>query len=642
MKRSIKPIGIAFFSLIILSLFQSCSEKEYNNPANPEVTILPPANLQLSLMTDTSVTLSWSDPYNFSVEERINIRYEIHQSINQGSDSLIKSVRGDSTRVIIKGSFFAGNSYYFKIRTVAGNNTSEYSASVSGSINFAAPSNLQVIMIAETQATLNWTLNNPLATMAIIERSTSASSGYIVVDSVLANVLRKEVNGIYHADTTYYFRVKATSSINQSAYTQPVSQKLLFPAPTDIQVAALSATTVSLRWTDNNSFETGFEIYSGTDSTNLSLSKTEPANAISSTLIGSFDVLKRYYFRVRARSVYNVSVLSVLGLYLPAAPHTAPMLLSPSTGQTGVSKSPTLSWGVVSGATSYELQVSTNSSFSPAIYILTGLTSVSYPLSGLTYGTIYYWRVRGANLDGNGPYSSTGSFTITIPIEMVYVSGGTFQMGSTSGDWDEQPVHSVTLSSYYLGKYEVTQAQWREIVEWKQLNGGTTLKPSPSLFNGANLPVEQVYWVHIQLWISYLNERDGTTYRLPTEAEWEFAARGGNKSQGYIYSGSNTVDEVAWYYSNSSNTTHPVGTKAVNELGIYDMSGNVWEWCQDYYGAYNLESQTNPSGPSNGTYRVVRGGSWYYLANYSRVTFRDHYFQGSMSNHLGFRLARTY
>ena len=214
--------------------------------------------------------------------------------------------------------------------------------------------------------------------------------------------------------------------------------------------------------------------------------------------------------------------------------------------------------------------------------------------------------------------------------EMVFVQGGTFTMGCTSEQGsdcfeDEKLAHQVTLSDFYIGKYEVTQAQWRAVM-------GT----NPSYFTGDNLPVEQVSWNDVQEFITKLNSLTGKRYRLPTEAEWEFAARGGNNSRGYKYSGSNTVGDVAWY---NSNRTHPVGTKAANELGIYDMSGNVLEWCSDWFGSYSSNAQTNPTGPSSGSDRVLRGGSWYHDAIYARVSFRGYWNPGTRNFGLGFRLA---
>ena len=232
-----------------------------------------------------------------------------------------------------------------------------------------------------------------------------------------------------------------------------------------------------------------------------------------------------------------------------------------------------------------------------------------------------------ATLTKGGGNASIGN------IEMVYVKGGTFTMGATAEQGsdaysNEKPTHSVTLSDYYIGKYEVTQAQWKAIM-------GT----NPSNCKGDNLPVENVSWNDIQEFITKLNAQTGKKFRLPTEAEWEYAARGGNQSKGYKYSGSNKISEVAWYGDNSNSKTHPVGQKTPNELGVYDMSGNVWEWCQDRWGSYSSSSQTNPTGPSSGSIRVLRGGGWYSIARYCRVSLRNCYSPDFRSDYYGFRLA---
>ena len=224
--------------------------------------------------------------------------------------------------------------------------------------------------------------------------------------------------------------------------------------------------------------------------------------------------------------------------------------------------------------------------------------------------------------------NNTSSSVITIRVngvdfKMVKVEGGTFSMGATSEqtnyDDDEKPVHSVTLSDYYIGQTEVTQELWQAV-----------MGSNPSYFTGNNQrPVGNVSWNDCQEFIRKLNSLTGKNFRLPTEAEWEYAARGGKHSKNYVYkySGSNNPDEVAWYGSNSGNTTHPVKTKKANKLGIYDMSGNVWEWCNDWYGSYQSYSQTNPTGPLKGKYRVLRGGSWYsdysdWRDWYVRVSYR--------------------
>jgi len=205
---------------------------------------------------------------------------------------------------------------------------------------------------------------------------------------------------------------------------------------------------------------------------------------------------------------------------------------------------------------------------------------------------------------------------------MVWVEGGTFQMGSNSGDSDEKLVHTVTVKGFWMGKYEVTQAEYRRVM-------GT----NPSYFACDDCPVENVSWNDA---VEYAKRVGG---RLPTEAEWEYAARGGNQSRNYKYSGSDNLDEVGWYDNNSSGKTHPVGQKKPNELGIYDMSGNVWEWCADWHGDnyYSQSTRSNPSGPSYGSDRVLRGGSWTRHDYCCRLSYRYRYVPDLRSNRFGFR-----
>jgi formylglycine-generating enzyme required for sulfatase activity len=222
-----------------------------------------------------------------------------------------------------------------------------------------------------------------------------------------------------------------------------------------------------------------------------------------------------------------------------------------------------------------------------------------------------------------------------VSFEMIEVTGGTFIMGATQEQGSdaqdyERPAHTVTLSTYYIGKFEVTQGLWRAV-----------MGSNPSYFGGGdNLPVECVSWNDCQSFIKQLNSLTGKRFSLPTEAQWEYAARGGGKSKQYKYSGSSSIDYVSWYDGNSGSKTHDVGTKSPNELGIFDMSGNVVEWCNDWYGAYSSASQTNPVGPSSGSYRVLRGGSWYGDgARGCRVSTRHNTYPDYNFNFSGLRLA---
>ena len=242
----------------------------------------------------------------------------------------------------------------------------------------------------------------------------------------------------------------------------------------------------------------------------------------------------------------------------------------------------------------------------------------------------------GEQIEEPASSSSARTFTVDgVEFKMVAVKGGTFQMGATSEQQDtygdERPVHSVTLSDYYIGETEVTQALWQAV-----------MGSNPSSFTGnSQRPVECVSWDDCQTFISRLNSKTGMNFRLPTEAEWEYAARGGNRSNKTQYSGSSNIDNVAWYDSNSGSTTHPVKGKSPNELGLYDMSGNVWEWCSDWYSSdyYSNSPHNNPQGPSSGSYRVLRGGGWSLNARFCRVAIRNYFGPDYRNFHYGLRLA---
>ncbi len=257
------------------------------------------------------------------------------------------------------------------------------------------------------------------------------------------------------------------------------------------------------------------------------------------------------------------------------------------------------------------------------------------------------------------------TFTVNgVSFKMIKVEGGTFQMGATSEQgsdalFDEKPVHRVTLSDYYIGETEVTQALWQAVM-------GTSIRQQRDKANtswsidgeGANYPMYYISWEECWEFVEKLNALTGQRFYMPSEAQWEYAARGGKKSRGYKYSGSNTVKSVAWLWENSGDAplsgsvwsstevnnnncrAHPVKTKQANELGLYDMSGNVWEWTQDLYGKYGSNAETNPTGPMAGSnLRVRRGGHWSTFADDCRVSRRSADSPSLRCYYLGLRLA---
>ena len=230
-------------------------------------------------------------------------------------------------------------------------------------------------------------------------------------------------------------------------------------------------------------------------------------------------------------------------------------------------------------------------------------TAPSYPQAGANGAQVETFNVNG------------------VTFEMVKVDGGSFMMGSNDGNSKKQSVHSESVSTFYIGRTEVTQQLWNAV-----------MGRNPSKFRGKNRPVENVSWHDCQEFVERLSRLTGRQFRLPSEAEWEYAARGGNKSRGYKYSGSDDLHRVAWSSGNSENHTHPVAQKFDNELGIFDMSGNVLEWCADNYSIPNNE-------PHNSSHRVIRGGSWINTAPGCQVSYCYGNVPGFRSNHLGLRLA---
>ena len=291
-----------------------------------------------------------------------------------------------------------------------------------------------------------------------------------------------------------------------------------------------------------------------------------------------------------------------------------------------VGQSPRVFNGLLVGSHKVEIKKDGYGMDSKTVNILEGQTAT---LAGVLTANTTASSTTGSSLSGN---------TITIPvkngisIDMVRVEAGTFTMGATremeKPNKKEKPAHQVTLTNdYYIGKYEVTQALWQAV-----------MGNNPSNFMGDNLPVEEVSWDDCQEFISKLNSITGKTFRLPTEAEWEYAARGGKKSRGYRYSGSNNISDVAWYINNSGSKTHAVGSKQANELGIYDMTGNVYEWCQDLKGSYSSSSQVNPTGANSGYIRVFRGGCWFNSAGFCSSSYRFYGTPDKCVNSIGFRL----
>ena len=293
--------------------------------------------------------------------------------------------------------------------------------------------------------------------------------------------------------------------------------------------------------------------------------------------------------------------------------------------------------GLMASSTSPTLQTNGYTMECPSTMMQAGECGwLNYPTSSSHTG----WTKEGGDEPAG---AATRTFTANgVSFTMVLVEKGTFTMGATPEQEDpyddEKPAHQVTLTSdYYMGETEVTQALWQAVTGSSPTTDGDQWSSSYGL--GASYPAYNISWNDVQSFLTKLNSLTGQQFRMPTEAEWEYAARGGKKSQGYQYSGGNTIGDVAWYNGNSGSKTHEVKTKQANELGLYDMSGNVWEWCADWYSDYTSAAVTDPTGPTSGSNRVRRGGRWVSGAGNCRVAYRDYFSPSYRSIYLGFRLA---
>jgi len=532
-------------------------------------------------------------------------------------------------------------------------------------MNYWTPKNLTITPLSPTSIMLSWEKVSGNYQGFKISRKVGSGAWQEDIATVGVNVTEWLDNNAPYG-TTYSYRVKVFAGDYYSNYVEK-GEKLLFSTPRHLSITPHSATSLKLIWTDTNQFEQGYKISRKVGDGDW---EDDIATVVANSTAWIDDNAPYgaiYAYRVKAYAGDNYSnyvernqvfILSA-PTNLLVNPQTATSLKLTWTGTNQFEEGYKISRRVADG--DWEDDIAT-----------VDANDSQWTDNTINSTQIFQYRVRAYYQSDYSDYSNINAY---LP-NFVFVQGGTFQMGSSSGDSYEQPVHSVTLSPFYINKYETTQAEWQTVMTGN--NNG--ISPTPSyFFDYPNRPVERVNWYAALVFCNRKSIQEGLTpcyakngdtnpnnwgiapvdhyaywyditcnwsadgYRLPTEAEWEYAARGGNQSNNYTYSGSNNADDVAWHDGNSSYRTHDVGTKAPNELGIYDMSGNVYEWCWDWYSSsyYSSSPANNPTGPSSGSGRVDRGGSWYNHAYYCRVANRGNYSPGDSYNGLGLRVLRT-
>ncbi len=620
----------------------------YSNSITARCVLTAPSGLTVAAFTESSASLQWADNSTFETG------FLIERSADGTSYSVVDSVGANVTQKAVAGIYQAGVTYSFRVRAKSVYNASAYSNVGTTNLVFAAPSALIVAAITETSALLQWTDNSSFETGFLIMRS-SDGTNYTAVDSVGANVIAKAVAGIYLPGVTYSFKVRAKAINNTTAFSNSASAVCVLAAPAGLITTFVTESSVSLQWTDKSAFETGFLIERSADGVTYSPADSVGANVTTKTVAGVYLTGRTYVFRVRARSAYHTS------MYSNSA--TANFIITAPSGLKVIaitSASASLQWTDNSiFETEFLIERSTDGT-NYSVVDSAGANVTTKSVAGVYQPFITYtFRTRARSVYSTSDYSNAAAGSIHVgDAGFVQITGGLYRMGSNDAlDYGASPAHAVTVSSFYMEKNEITYEKWTEVRDWALLHGYSSSDIAAGQ-NGygpivANNPVTSVNWYDVVKWCNARSEKDGLTpvyytnssltsvyrtgdldlsadavkwqadgYRLPTEAEWEFAARGGLQTHDYIYSGSDVVDDAAWNYANADNMTHPVGGKIANEQGLYDMSGNAWEWCWDLYGSYSSTSPTDPKGTGVGGSRILRGGAFDYVSNYCRVAYR--------------------
>ena len=598
--------------------------------ANANTSIFPNPNLTLDISDTSKIVVGWEKQY--FVE-----KYKLYRTSPGAQttlyDGLVQSQYSDS--LIAVNQTYSYKLELYKKGVLIHTTTSNASTSPDPSIA------MQADTLDRLTAQISWNMQ-AIADSYRLTRTKGAQQDVIYQGSDVSTY----VDGPLTPSTTYQYKVELFQSGSATtAETKSVATGAL--SPISLAIAATDPYTINATW-NKASYIDNYKLYRKQGSSDTLV--------LDNIDVGSFKDSK-----LAPQTTYTYKLVEYKrGVAVDSADITKTTPTKTNIVLTTTAQSRTaikVDWNNISYADNYKLY-RTYKTTTTKIY---DGTSNSHTDGLLDTNRIYTYKLvvykSSTLLD-----SATATDTTLSKIPMVLVVGGTFQMGSNDGNSDEKPVHSVTLSSFQISKYEVTHKQFIEFLNDKGVNsngsyndaeygnqeyidmdgsycaighnGSSFYCKGSSRATTDNTPVIEVTWYGANAFCKWAGGS------LPTEAEWEYAARGGNQSKGYTYAGSNTIGDVAWYWDNSGRKTHPVGTKAPNELGIYDMSGNVWEWCSDWYGSsyYSSSPSTNPKGPSSGSLRVLRGGSWANDAAYCRAADRGNNSPSASYSNFGFRL----
>ena len=632
LRSSLAAISWAF--LLVVILIYSCRKPERNNPWDEKNTQSPqewaPKNLQIITLSPLARELSWE--FMTPGIEGFKIDRKKGEEPWQEAYAIIPiTARNWIDDQIVPDPALI---YQYRVYAYAGGNVSA-KTTITESAAIPAPTGLTVSKLTDISYQLEWTDNSTGEQGFCIDRKIDDRDWTIAYARVPEDVVLFEDPDIFprKSPVNIQYRVYAYYDGYTSGYAWDQTLASL-GVPASLEIIRLSVNSVIIQWIDTGTGEEGFVLERRTGNHDWSVISIQAEEEYTDS---DFEFDTEVFYRVCAykgafKSDYTES--SFHSVVPP--PHNLSYLQNSIT-------SITIGWEyTVSGHDGFRLERRKDAG-NWELIVQAGASENTYTDNSIDlFAHDYEYRIMAFYLG----YSSTES---VLPVDSVYyiepgfntnlvmmkIKGGAFIMGSTGGNSNEQPVHSVTLNSYFMGAFEVTQAQWLAV-----------MGENPSYFSGClDCPVDFVTWNEIQTFVQNLSLASGKVYRLPTEAEWEYACGGGAQASGSaertLWAGTsieNQLQNYAWFYDNSGGKSHAVGGKLPNRLGIYDMSGNIAEWCSDWYGPYNSGSQTNPQGPPTGNARVIRGSSWAFLPDHCRTASRAYEYPGTKSNTVGFRV----